>query len=184
MAFQQVQNSEINPPAGKCLTLKELNERNRQFWLEQSAFMEQRMTDQDVLRVAIRDLESEYVRRVPVYYQKSFAQALETAASNKTYFLERAANNFQIEFSRKGGAASKTDALQKLILKIVYRRPDITSPELLIELDSRRLEGIIEDIDHASGIIEFRSDNQNLKQARISGLKHRLSRAKKNYHPK
>jgi len=182
MALQEIQNLAIHP-VGKPGTLKEINELNHQFWSKESGLMEQRMADPEILKIAINDIESESIR-LPIYYQKSFTHALEIAAKNKEYFLEAAASNFQVDFSKKGGAAPKADALQKIILEIVQRKPSITEPELLLELENRKFLGTISDIDHGDGFIEFQNGDQRFKRARISGLKDRLSRAKKKFSKK
>ncbi|HET9282336.1 MAG TPA: hypothetical protein VFR24_10280 [Candidatus Angelobacter sp.] len=180
MDLQKIENVGINHAVGKLCTLKEVNEWNRQFWSDLSDSIERWMADPEVLKLAMEDIESESVRRVPLYNQKSFAQALERAANTKTGILKGAAKSFQIDFSKKGGSAPKPSALQKLILEIVQRKQSITEPELLRELETRKLQGIITDIDYGLNLIEFQNNNdQQLKRASISGLKDRLSRAKK-----
>jgi hypothetical protein len=51
---------------------------------------------------------------------------------------------------------------------------------LLGELENKKLQGIITDIDHDLNLVEFQNNNdRQLKKAPISGLKDRLSRARK-----
>ena len=165
--------------ARKLPTPKEINELNRQFWSKQTDLMDQRMADPEILKIAMKDIESESLRQVPLYNQKSFARALETAAKTKADILKTAAKSFQSDFSKRGGTAPKADALQRLIMEIVQRKPNITEPELLGELENRKSGSIISDIDNDDGFIEFQNGDQQFKRARISGLKDRLSRAKK-----
>jgi hypothetical protein len=161
-------------------TLQELNEHNHQFWSEQSIIMEQRMADPDIINIAMSEIQSEYSRLVPVYYQRSFEEALELAAGAKARFQKHTAKSFQTVFSKKGGAASKLDSLQKLILEIAGQNPHITQRKLFGELQKRTPGSIVIDIDMKLGSIEFNNkSDQQQKIARISGLKDRLSRAKK-----
>ncbi len=161
-------------------TLREFNQRYQQFWSEQSIIMEQRIADPNIISTAMAEIQSEYSRLVPVYYQRSFEEALELAAHAKARFQKQTAKSLQTVFSKKGGAASKLDSLQKLILEIVRQNPHITQRELFCELQKRTPGSVVIDIDLGLGSIEFnnKSDRQQ-KIARISGLKDRLSRAKK-----
>jgi hypothetical protein len=81
-------------PVGRFRTLREVNERNREFWLEQSRLRDQRVEDEDVFCVAMNDLQSEISRQVPLYSQKSFEQALEIAADSKIRFQRHATKSF------------------------------------------------------------------------------------------
>jgi hypothetical protein len=168
----------IGIPVGRFRTAREINEWHREFYSEQSKLMEERMADEDVLDVAIKDLQSEALRQVPVYFQKSFEGALESAAVSKVRFQKSGAKNFQSDFSRKGGTASKTDALQKLILEKVRVNPEITERQLLDHLREKCVGIVVTDIDDTLGEIDFDNDGRQ-KTARITGLKDRLSRAKK-----
>jgi hypothetical protein len=104
MAFQKTENLEIDA-ARKLPTPKEINELNRQFWSKETDLMEQRMADPEILKIAMKDIESESLRQVPVYNRKSFAGALETAAKTKADILKTAAASFQSDFSKRGGTA-------------------------------------------------------------------------------
>ena len=73
---------------------------------------------------------------------------------------------------------SRRDALQIEILGIVQKKPQITSAQLLAELQS--LQNIRTIVEVTGEEISFASDDKgNLNAAPISGLKDRLSRAKK-----
>lgn len=162
---------------GGFRTQREINERNRQFWLKQTSLMEQRMADEAILRVAMNDLKSEALRQVPVYSQKTFEGALETAEAARLAFQKEDTKSFQSAFSRKGGAAAKPDALQSLILQIVGRTPNVTARELLARIECQKPHEW--DIDKKGDTIEFPDSQGRYKSAPISGLKDRLSRAKK-----
>jgi hypothetical protein len=172
-------------PVGRFRTLREVNERNCQFWLEQSSLMEQRVADEDVLCTAVNDLQSEALRQVPAYSRKSFEGALETATDVKLRFQRHAAKSFQIAFSKKGGRTPKTDALQKLILQIVRESPDISQQQLLHKL-KKDGGGVVLGIDAENDVlrgdireIHFVGRAEREETARVSGLKDRLSRARK-----
>lgn len=71
---------------------------------------------------------------------------------------------------------SRIDSLQELIIKIVAKKPDINEKALLIEIEKKRGCGVINDVD--DDVIYFNHKGEE-KDAPISGLKDRLSRAKK-----
>jgi hypothetical protein len=152
---------ELNP------ALVELNRRNRKFWEAQNELTEALIADEEILASALEVLTFEQLRHVPVYFQVPFEYALLEADKAKKRFLKQR--------SRKGGKAKKTDALQELIVGIVRRRPNITERQLL-EL-FQQCPAPIEVIDR--DFISFRFHDGRPAEAPVSGLKHRLSRAKK-----
>jgi len=122
------------------------------------------------------DMHGEVARLLPVYYQKSFEEALQDAAAlfEDPVLLKRTHRHL----SRLGGSSKKTDALQQVILEEVQKRPAITVTDLLKHLQSLQdLRQVVDDIDEEA--ISFTDRNGHPKNAPISGLKDRLSRAKK-----
>lgn len=119
---------------------------------------------------------SDAFRLVPLAKQPSLEKLLEIAAETRAEFDKDAAKTFHLAFSRKGGAASKGDALGKLILNVVRRNPQISLPQLLNRLKQEAPGPIVLEIDQEE--ILFLNGNRD-KTCRISGLKDRLSRAKK-----
>lgn len=178
MALRNAEIPFIGIPVGRFRTPREINEWHHAFYGEQSKLMEERMADEDVLDVAMKDLQSEALRHVPVYSQKSFEGALESAAVSKARFQKSGAKKFQSDFARKGGTAPKPDALQKLIVEKVRGNPGTTERQLQDHLREKHLGGVVTDIDDKLGIICFDNDGRQ-KTARITGLKDRLYRAKK-----
>jgi hypothetical protein len=89
-----------------------------------------------------------------------------------------------------GGKAAKASALQKLIIDIVRQNPIIGLRELLDALRQRQGDGIIEEVDgehiyfRPSGTAVMLEDCEAVEKkassaaAPISGLKHRLTRAR------
>ena len=159
------------------LTIEDLNEENRRFWRTQSELFDKRMSDEPLNRIAAMDLYSETLRQVPIYSQKSLEQALADAEKSKS--------TWQTAFSRKGGSTPRCDALQGLIEEIVRENPKITQGQLLRKLKGARGAGTVvtgEKVDRvpdAGKWIHFVDEDGKPKKAPVSGLKDRLSRAKR-----
>lgn len=154
-------------------TPQELNRLSRDFWLLQSAQRDRRMLDEVLVEIAMMNMHS-VALMVPIKSQKPFDQALADA--------EKLKNTVQSAFSRKGGKTPKCDALQSLIREIVLEKPKITREQLLRELKSNRVAGVISKIEERSDVkadeppmIHFVEDDRTPKTARASGLKDRLS---------
>ena len=80
---------------------------------------------------------------------------------------------------RENAKKSRADGLQILIEKIVSARPDVKPSNLVNELRTHIGGNVVESIDEAEGTIEWRDENNPAGTAPISGLKDRLSRARK-----
>jgi hypothetical protein len=160
---------------GASISVKELNARNRTFWDLESAKTERRIADPLIFQRAVADIDSETRRLVPPQCQKSFEEALQEAEAlyEDPSFKQRVRR----ELSQLGGTAKKTDKLQALILEAVRGKPSITELELLGHLQSLEDLGVIQEI--AGGCIYFTNYGERTKKAPLSGLKDRLSRAKK-----
>ena len=150
-------------------TAADINESNRAFWARQNALMEQRMADDAVRQDALARVESESSRGVPINKQVSLVAALEEAETSKGIFLS--------QFAGKGGRADKPDALQELIIEYARTVPTITERELREKLTRERHPEVISDIE--DGEIDFNDRDGRSKSALVSGLKDRLSRARK-----
>jgi hypothetical protein len=139
--------------------------------------MNEQIADPALYEIAMKNLNSEQLRAVPVKSQNTLEQALADAAESKI--------TIQRFFPRKGGKQAKPDALQKVIEKIVKKAPKITGHKLLHEFaDAEWAETVtkIEKKDEAlAGVamIHFVEENGTPRVAPVSGLKDRLSRAKK-----
>jgi hypothetical protein len=154
-------------------TLAELNEFHRQYWAKQKLLLERRTLDPEILSAGIDQLEADRLGGIPIGYWKSFESALEDAEKAKLRF----------GLARKGGKAKKPDSLQRLILDIVRANPGITASGLLAELEKRRGGDVIQEFNRQD--IHCRQDSHNTKntiteyRAKRSGLKHRLTRARR-----
>jgi hypothetical protein len=150
-------------------TLAELNRRNREFWDAQQLLLERRMVDTAIRETAFEIMRDEINREVPVKRQQSIYAALE--------YAENAKQRFFSERGREGGRAKKTDALQELIEAFVERNPALTARRLADKLRGHERIEPIQDID--DGVICFTNHDGSTKTATLSGLKDRLSRAKR-----
>jgi hypothetical protein len=158
------------------LTLRSLNQRHQEVWEQRNDLRSARMSDAVTLRTAMQDLESEQTRQVPVYWRKSLELALEDAARTKQWCDEQPRAHFQTEFSRKGGKASKADALQRFIMERLQCRPQLTEQELLGLLKDNRRE-----FDVNGEEISFDQSNRAQKSVPRTALKDRLHRARKKF---
>jgi hypothetical protein len=160
------------------LALKELNERNTIFWRLQSELTLKQLSNETIFNLAKNDMDSEVTRGVPLRSRKTLGQALADVVGARKVF--------QAAFSRKGGRARKSDALQDLIAEIVSRRPAITVGQLLWELEGASGAGIVTRIESQAEVragearrIHFMNYDERPKTASVSGLKYRLLRAKR-----
>lgn len=150
-------------------SLSEFNRTSREFWQRENQLLEKRMANPLVRETAHDRIEAELTIGLPVFFQTSLYKALEDA--------ERAGQRFLSEHARKGGRAPKGDNLQKLIDRIVQKSPHITAPQLEAKLRVMQVSDCIQEIDERT--IWFTVSEDRTKTAKISGLKDRLSRAKK-----
>lgn len=151
------------------LTFEDINNRNRKFWEIQTELLLERVSDPVLFEIAAREMDSDQRRAVPIGYRKTLETLLEGAERIGRLFYKR----FQTEFSRKGGRAPKPDALTKRMMELVARNPTVT--------ESQVLKRVKEDHEFEVGEedIVFLGRNGVEKSVPISGLKHRLSRIKK-----
>ncbi len=143
----------------------------------QSKLRAEWISNEAILEIAINDVRSE-TSKVSIRLQKSFDQAL--ADAEKTMAIVQSA------FSRKGGKAPKRDALQAIIQEILIQKPKITAGQLVYTLKSDLGAGTVSSIDAESELrggeprmIHYFDDNGTPKTASLSGLKDRLSRARR-----
>jgi hypothetical protein len=157
--------------------IAKINELSGQFWLKESELLILRMQDETLHKVAMEELSAQQVK--PVAHRDSLERIGARAERSRTIF--------QGDFSRKGGRAAKTDALQLLIIEIVRGQTDVTGRELLRKLREMAKEGheVVIRIDEKPQLlcdqapqVHFKGRGTD-KTAPVSGLKDRLSRAKK-----
>jgi hypothetical protein len=153
--------------------ISEINELNHRYWEEQNTLRDRRIANEAIRESAFARLSDEQARGIPVYYQAPIEKLLEDAEREKERFLSQR--------SRKGGQAQKSDALRQAILDLVRRDLDITEAKLKDTLTRERFPDLIEDVDEEKiWFVQLDgSGRRRSKSALISGLKHRLSRAKK-----
>ena len=153
----------------EMISISEINEVNQRSWEHENMLRERRMKDPAIQEVALRTLADEQLRGLPTYYQTTLEKSLADAEYAKQRFLSQQ--------GRKGGQAKRFDPLQQAILDLVRSRPGITHANLRDLLTRERFPGLIDDVDETN--IYFVQPDGRLKESPLSGLKHRLSRAKK-----
>jgi hypothetical protein len=151
------------------MKIEEINQMNAEFWAAQKVLLRERMADEAIRQTAFEAIATETVKGLPLFYQKSIYEALADA--------DRARKRFMSQHARRGGLAGKTDVLQDLIEQIVRRNPAITVRALEARLSEH--QGIEPIQDFSDGTISFTNRGDRTKYAALSGLKDRLSRAKR-----
>ncbi len=152
-----------NSPSGNATKTAEDPET---FWRNQSALAQQRLLDPALYQVAFAEMKRQAIR-TPVYYQKSVEALLEEAHETRSIFMS---------FNGRNGGKPK-DTLQKLIEGIVEREPKIDRNRLLHRLKAEKSFDVIVDV--TDGKISFESATGEIADVKVSALKDRLSRAKK-----
>jgi hypothetical protein len=153
------------------ITPKELNEINHRYWAREHARLIEQLGDDALRDGAFELMNGELRRRVPARSQLSMYDAFTEADAMR--------RRFSTAHARKGGKAPKADALQLHIVSLVERQPSITCREL--ERQLRNYAGIppIEDVEDDK--IWFTNHNRVSNSAPMTGLKDRLTRAKKKF---
>ena len=146
-----------------------MNQHHSEFWAVEMRKLERRVADAQLVALATEDMASETVRGIPMYYRKTMERAYEDA--------ERRRAAIRREDGSQGGRPPSGDALQHLIEEIVAGRPTISALALLARLGDLQHQGVIEDID--DGRVWFVDARGAGSSASISGLKDRLTRARK-----
>lgn len=154
-----------------AITAHELNEMHRLFWANQTKLLERRIADDTVREVAFGFIRHQELVGMPMRQRLTLEKALEDA--------ENIGTRFSAAWSRKGGKAAKADPLQLLIRRLVEQSPSITVEDLRRHLREHQGIGPIADIQ--GNLITVVLPDGRLKDAKLSGLKDRLSRAKKEF---
>ena len=173
------------PRRPKMLTLEEINAHNRTFWAEQSLLREERLKDPLLAEVLDHELRSYVIRRVPAQHQVSVERILERAKEIKKLVLASTERSIRQDAlkdqARKAGKCKGSDALQQLIVALVKKSPNITTARLLEKLEAELWPAaVVEEVQEGKILFRDRIGSREFsKSAPISGLKDRLSRAKK-----
>jgi hypothetical protein len=126
-------------------------------------------------RVSLGNLGVKAMERIRLHQSTSVPMQCRTTYEYELRYAEECQILGRSEFARLGGRAPKIDSLQQVIVNILGQQPKITVQELLRRLRALPVGEIVEDI--TDGTITFYS-NGRLKEAKVSGLKHRLTRAR------
>lgn len=160
----------------------EINRRNAEFWAEQTRLRDVRMQNRLLTFAAFDMLRDEEMRGVPIRSRLTLEACLERTA--RLQAIARQELDYETkhkvlsESGRAGGLAPRRlNPLQRLIQRTIEKKPDITEAEVLKALRrSFEVRDTIVGID--DGLIEYVLDSGRIANAPISGLKHRLSRAR------
>jgi hypothetical protein len=158
--------------ADQVAQLKKINERNAAFYSRLRKTEEQ--LSEEVRQFVFNQLKLEVAKGIPLYSRSSFYGVISD--------LEKASAVARIESARVAGKSKKTDRLQEVILQIVQDSSQITVSKLLAKLTGMQGQGVIEDVDDLSDsnpMISFKGSREEGCSAPISGLKDRLTRARK-----
>jgi hypothetical protein len=136
------------------------------FWQTESVRMEQRLADPALRQAAFDDLKEE-TTRLPGYYQRSLEALLEDASKKRAVFMRAS--------GEKGG--KRKDRLQILIQQVIVEDPKIDCRRLLHRLRGAKHHGVIDEV--TDNAISFVNASGDLVDVKITTLKRRLSRAKK-----
>lgn len=122
------------------------------------------------------------IQALRAYNQKEFEKSWECAAEARYYLgmCIGASNGGDYAVKIKQHIAARKprrDELQEVIVDLTKKRPTISAKELSLELEKLKGFGVIEDIDEDS--IWFINKHNQLTESKVTGLKDRLSRAKK-----
>jgi hypothetical protein len=157
----------------------ELNSLNALVWSQRSEWFEAKLNDEDLCLIAYDDLASEWNEKLSFHDRLSFEGALARAEA-KIVSVRRA-------IGRRGGKAERTDPLQNVILEAVREQPTIQYSELLNLLRKLPAKGhaVVCQVDQKSSLLVDQKeqihfmDGGRIATAPVSGLKDRLSRARK-----
>ena len=155
-AFRQARNS----------ASAEINKRHEMFYAERHANTLRRIQDPVLYRAACDEMISESKIR-PLYERAPLEFHLERAEQRRRFFM---GSN-----GKKGG--KRKDALQVLIERHVVKNPAVDQTGLLHFIRRQAGNGTIQDV--SDDTIIFVNSAYQLRDAKVSGLKDRLSRAKR-----
>ena len=148
------------------MTPTELNQKNHEFWNVQTELFEACIHDDKYFKYVLSSMQRDCVR-CSVYSQKPLQLIFDET--------ENARKFSQSQVGKRGG--KRSDALQKCIDKIVARTPDIDQHRLLWCLNALKGHGVVEDVTDTD--LTFVATDGSIRDVPLSGLKDRLSRAKK-----
>jgi hypothetical protein len=157
----------------QCSSLAELNERNRIFWLVESARTLERLSNKTVAKIALSRIRSQSIANIDISAQSTLERELLAADQARSAFYVE----FQSELGRRGGKAKRPSALRSLIVEYVSEDPNATLQSLERHLENSQGLGVIDDFTRDE--ITYSDGDGRIRTIRRSGLKHHLTRARK-----
>lgn len=153
------------------LRLQAMNARNAEFWAARSAEFADNISKHPYdAEVAAEMMSQEAVR--------SGIKAVPSMESIVAHLAGAHAKDLSVSQARKG-KRPRPDGLQRLIEEIVARHMKISLAALIAELHLHEHGAVIDTINEDEDVIEWHDEKHPGAAAPISGLKDRLSRAKK-----
>lgn len=133
-----------------------------------------------VLKDALANFDQEMAIK-PINLVSSFESHLSRSYGSseelyRTRLQWKADPHFSQVVSSKGGSAKKADTLNKLIMRVVAKKPAIRQRELLCKLKALEGRGVIVKVDLDSGGVHFMDDLG--QEHYVAKVKDRLSRIK------
>lgn len=161
------------------ISLAAINERNNNFWAEEGLRTQMRASNPAICENALELMDT--FRRV------GFSINQIPSFDHFLYAAEKGNKTSLKYFARKGGEAPKENALQEVIEEIARQNPKITAPQLIRALAGDAGAGVVTSIDQLSDLllecerryIHYIDHDGRPKKASLTGLKDRLSRARK-----
>jgi hypothetical protein len=161
------------------ITLGAMNERNANFWAKEGLRTQMRASDPAIVENALELMN--------LFRQVGFSVNQIPSFDHFLYAAERSNKKSLANFARKGGKAPKQDALQELIEDTLRQNRNISLAQLIETLDGDAGAGVVTSIDKPSDLllecdrryIHYIDNDGRPKTASLTGLKDRLSRAKR-----
>ncbi len=148
-----------------------------EFWAFQAKELDRRIQHPELVDYGLKVIADEERRQVPHTNRKSLESALADGEEAARILLPQSRRIIAQEIGGAGGRARRPDPLNELIGSIVRTRPTITHVELLKVLKAQAPGPVLDDVGPES--IGYIDASGNLKDVPVSGLKDRLSRARK-----
>jgi hypothetical protein len=161
------------------ITAAEMNRRNKEFWEAERLLLERGMADPLIRTVALDMMATDVKMHIPLRHQKSHYSAIHEAERiiGTVMESEKGVQRFASRLASKGGRAKKTDLLRRWIEDAVREQPRITEPQLRQRLIREQRVAPIQEV--TQNRVYFDTPSGGSKWCPLSGLKDRLSRAKR-----
>ena len=159
------------------ITPAEINRRNSEFWGKETPETMRLLQMDGWLEGAMAELEEDAERPLSLAQHRGLEKAVRDFNRRLLLYQPLIARGIRSEQARVAGSAKKTDRLQEWIVSLMRSDSTLTVPRLRRLLESEPEDGFIQEITDKE--IWFTNWHDRTRRAAISGLKDRISRAKK-----